>query len=320
MAIVVLTNLLSLGALVWTLRDADLGRLRVDLAALNWWWVAGAIATQLSAYCFHGLRWKLLLAPVARFPFRQAVRAVFVGLFASELLPFRGGEVLRCYLASRWTGLAFSVSLTSVVIERVFDGALMWAALRFLLDTDRFPASFRYLNDGLGVAVAAGVIVIAVALFAPEPENITIPAGGWRRRFWILRRDLAHIGHSGTLWAAFSMTFPYLLLQAVPIWVLSSGYGFDLPASAAISLMLLLRLAAAVPQAPATLGLFQLVTKDFLQYGYAIPADEAARYSLLLWAAIKLPLIIAGAVALSVTEAKLGELTNAAEDQARSSS
>jgi hypothetical protein len=162
--------------------------------------------------------------------------------------------------------------------------------------------------------------VIAVALFSPEPKDQVIPAGGWRRRFWTLRRDLAHIGHSRALWAAFAMTIPYLLLQAVPIWVLSSGYGFSLPVGASISLMMLLRLAAAVPQAPATLGLFQLVTKDFLQVGYMIPADEAARYSLLLWAVVKVPLIIAGAIALSVTEAKLGELTKAAEDQARSSS
>jgi len=133
----------------------------------------------------------------------------------------------------------------------------------------------------------------------------------------ILRRDLAHIGHSWSLCSAFLLTIPYLLLQAVPIWVLSSGYGFDLPVGAAIALVMLLRLAAAVPQAPATLGLFQLITKEFLEYGYAIPADQAARFSLLLWAVIKLPLLAAGAVALVVTGSKIGELTRAAEEQAR---
>jgi hypothetical protein len=78
--------------------------------------------------------------------------------------------------------------------------------------------------------------------------------------------------------------------------------------------MLILRLAAAVPQAPATLGLFQLLTKEFLERGFDIPPGEAARFSLVLWGAIKLPLLIAGAVAVSITGAKIGELTKAAAE------
>jgi hypothetical protein len=77
--------------------------------------------------------------------------------------------------------------------------------------------------------------------------------------------------------------------------------------------MLILRLAAAIPQAPATLGLFQLLTKEFLERGFGVPADEAARFSLVLWGAIKLPILTAGAIAVAITGAKLGELTKAAE-------
>jgi len=315
--VVVLANLVSLGALVWTLREADLGSLRTDVAALNWWWIAAAITTQLSVYVWQALRWKVLLAPVVRFPLRQAVRAVFVGLFTSEVLPFRGGEVLRSYLVTLWTKLPFSVALTSVVIERVFDGLLMWLSLRFLLETSQFPRSFAYLGHGLGIAVLAGVIIFAFALFSPEPKGRERPAKGWRRRFWILRSDLAHMGHSWNLLGAFLLTFPYLLLQAFPIWVLSTAYGFDIPVGAAIGLVMLLRLAAALPQAPATLGVFQFITQQFLEHGYAIPSAQAARYSLLLWAVIKLPLLAAGAIALSITGAKLGELTQAAKAHAR---
>ena len=316
-AVIVLINLVSLTALAWTLRDAKLGNLRHDFAALNGWWVLAAIATQLSVYLWQALRWKQLLAPVVVFRFWQTVQAIFAGLFISELMPFRGGEVVRCYLVSRWTGLPFSVSLTSVLIERVFDGLLMWLALQSLLDTARFPPSFAYGSDGLGAVVLAGVVIFALALFSPEPKGKQIPARGWRRRFWVLRSDLAHIGHSWSLCSAFLLTIPYLLFQAVPIWVLSSGYGFNIPVGAAIALMMLLRLAAAFPQAPATLGLFQLITKEFLEYGYSIPAADAARFSLLLWAVVKLPLLAAGAIALSITGSKIGELTQAAAERAR---
>ncbi len=314
MFVLVLANLVSLGCLVWTLRDAQLSELGADLAALNWWWVAVAILAQLSVYVCQALRWSLILVPVVHVRFLQAVRAIFVGLFASEALPFRAGEVLRCYMVSRWTGLPFSVSLSSVVIERIFDGALMWIGLQWALHSVRVPRLIAVLNDSLGVFVAGGVTLLALALFVRRPKDDPLPQGGLRRRLRILMDDLARIGHSWYLFFALLQTLPYLFLQVIPVWVLFRGYNFELPFSSAIALMLILRLAAAVPQAPATLGLFQLLTKEFLTRGFGVPDGEAARFSLVLWGAIKLPLLISGAIAVAITGAKVGELTKAAQE------
>lgn len=313
MFVLVLTNLVSLGCLVWTLRDAQLSELGADLAALNWWWVAVAIGAQLSVYVCQALRWVLILASVVNLRVRQATRAIFVGLFASETLPLRAGEVLRCYMVSRWTGLPFSVSLSSVVIERVFDGLMMWIGLQWALESVRVPRRIALLNDGLGVFVAGGVTLLALAFFVRRPKDDPLPEGGLRRRLRILMDDLARIGHSWYLLFGFLQTLPYLFLQVIPVWVLYQGYNFHLPFSSAFALMLILRLAAAVPQAPANLGLFQLLTKEFLVLGFGIPNGEAARFSLVLWGAIKLPLLISGAIALAITGAKVGELTKAAQ-------
>src|SRR3954467_15366693 len=93
--LVVLMNLVSLGCLIWTLRDAKLGELRDDLATMNWWWVALAVIADIGVYAQHGLRWSLLLRPVFPLRFWRAVQAIYIGLFANEVLPFRAGEVLR---------------------------------------------------------------------------------------------------------------------------------------------------------------------------------------------------------------------------------
>ncbi|HEX5431613.1 MAG TPA: lysylphosphatidylglycerol synthase transmembrane domain-containing protein, partial [Bryobacteraceae bacterium] len=120
---------MSIGALIWTLRDARLGELKEDLVQMDWKWVAVAVAGDIAVYLWHGLRWSLLLRPLVRAGYWRTVRAIYVGLFANEVLPFRAGEVLRCYLLSRWTELPFSVSLSSAVIERVFDGIWLCACL-----------------------------------------------------------------------------------------------------------------------------------------------------------------------------------------------
>ncbi len=98
---------------------------------MNWWWIALAVAADVSVYFWHGLRWQTLLRPVARLKYWEPVRAIYVGLFANEVLPFRAGEVLRCYLLARNPQLPLSVSLTSALIERIFDG--IWLSMCIIL-------------------------------------------------------------------------------------------------------------------------------------------------------------------------------------------
>jgi len=306
--------LASIASLVWTLRDAQLGRLLSDITALHPAWIALGVVSMLSVFFIQGLRWSLILAPVTKLPVLKAARAIFVGLFASEVFPVRAGEIIRCYLVGRWTTLPFSVSLASVLIERLFDGVLMWVGIQYALRAVHVPRNIELAADSLGAFVLAGVIVLGVALFRPKLQHENMPEGGWRKRWFVLQEDLALIGHSWYLWAAFAATIPCLLLQVVPVFVLFREYKFDLTFGTALALMMLIRLAAALPQAPATLGLFQLLTREFLELGFGIAPDEAARFSLVLWALIKLPILIAGSIAVAVTGTKVSELTKAAQD------
>lgn len=307
-AVLVIANAASLGFLYWTLRDARLSELGGDFAALNWWLVALAIACQTSAYFVQSVRWHEILAPLAHLGYRRGTRAVFVGLFASEALPIRAGEVLRCYLVSRWTALPISVTLSSVIIERTFDGLLMWVSLEWIV---RNMTVSGYLRNGihiLGIFVVIGCAFLAAAILFFRKREKPLPAAGWRRRLAVLIDDLARIGHSRRLIGALLLTIPYLGLQAAPVWLLFKGYGFGVGWPEAIALMMLLRTTAAIPQAPATLGLFQVVTKEFLVLGFMLDPAIAARFSLVLWGVVKLPLLAGGAIALTITGAKLGEL------------
>jgi len=112
--------------------------------------------------------------------------------------------------------------------------------------------------------VLLGMIILGIALFRPKLKHARMPESGWRKRWFVLQEDLALIGHSGYLWAALGTTVLYMLLQVVPLYVLLREYNFNLSGEAAAALMILIRLAAALPQAPATLGLFQVLTREYL--------------------------------------------------------
>jgi len=299
--------------LVWALRDVTFGDLKEDLATIDYAWVALAMAFELSVYLSQAVRWRLVLRPVASLSFKRTVRAIFVGLFCSEVLPFRGGEAVRCFLVTRWTKLPFSVSVASVLIERVFDGLWLWLGLWLSLRYVELPRQLGYVNDGLGLFVLGGAVVLGLALFRPRPPRAKLRVPGWRHHLAVLMDDLAQIGHSRYLYFALLQSLPYLLLQVIPIWAAFRAYGFDLGIGAALALMLILRLSSIVPQAPVNLGLFQILTKQFLERAYDVDSSEAARFSLVLWGVVKFVPLIAGFIALAITGAKIGELKKAAE-------
>jgi uncharacterized membrane protein YbhN (UPF0104 family) len=313
--LLILTYLISLACLIWTLRDAQLGELKDDLATMNWWWLGLAVVADISVYCWQTVRWRLLLLPVEPVTFRQGVSAIYVGLFANEVLPFRAGEILRCYLVSRWTKLPFSVALSSALIERIFDG--IWLCLCLIL-TMRF-VRVPWLKDGgylLGTVVLSGAALLALAMFLRQRTRALLLGDGWQRHLRVLIDDLNLIGHSRYLYFAFLQSLPYLLLQVIPIYAAFQAYGFDLSIGVAFALMVILRLGSVIPQAPGNLGIYQLVTKEVLERVFNVPGAEAARFSLVLWGTVTIPLLLAGLVALMASGSRLFELKRAAEGEA----
>src|SRR5665213_714770 len=224
-------NVASLASLLWALRGAHLGELREDLAEMSWWWVALAVAADVSVYLWHGIRWQTLLRPVVRLKYWEPVRAIYVGLFANEVLPFRAGEVLRCYLLARNPELPLSVSLTSALIERIFDGIWLSMCIILMLRYTAIPHSLRFLVDGayfLGFSVLLVALVLGVIMFRRHETRAALAGEtGWRRQLHVLIDDLEVIGHSRYLWASFLQSLPYLLLMTVPIYATMRGFGFD---------------------------------------------------------------------------------------------
>jgi uncharacterized membrane protein YbhN (UPF0104 family) len=317
--LILITYLVSIVSLYWALRDAQLGELRDDLASMNWGWVTVAVLANVGVYLWQAVRWQYVLRPVVRLGYWETARAIFAGLFANEVLPLRAGEVLRCYMLSRNKALPVSVSLSSALIERIFDGIWLCACLLIMLRYVPLPRGLGFLMDGayvLGLSVLVIAVVLSVALFHRPKAGTALPGKGWKRQFRVLITDLELIGHSRYLWLAFLQSLPLLLVQAIPVLAAFYGYGFDLSLWTAFVLMVILRLGSAVPQAPGNLGLFQFLARESLEKIFNVVPAEAARFSLVLWGIVTLPLIVCGLAALAVAGLRLRDLHHAAQADA----
>jgi hypothetical protein len=321
------TLVVSLACLVWWVNGISWTELWEDIRELDWRWITVAAVADILIYVVQGWRWSLLLQPVSRVSPWSSVGAIFVGLFANEVLPLHAGELIRCFLMARWSKIPISVTMASALIERIFDGVLLIAGLFLSVRYIRhFPLSrsharaIEIITTGsisLAVLIVLGAALLGIAMYWREQ---TLDALLDARLFsWahVFIEDLHRIGHSRYLYFSFALSIPYLLLQIVPIYAIMQAYGFDSVAWAqAGALMVLLRLGGVLPQAPGNIGLFQVVSTLVLTL-FGAPVAMARRFAFILFVVVTVPLLIVGFVALIASGAKMGDIHREAQAEMR---
>jgi len=304
---------ISVTCLIWVFRGVDLRAILRDFASLDWRWVSLAVVSDILVYIWQAWRWNLLLSPVAPASLGRSVLAIYVGLFANELLPLRPGEFLiRPYLQARWSKIPFSVVLSSILIERVFDGVWLVAALWLTTTFIRLPGFLVQGARLLGVVVLWLAVLLALVMFHKQRAKEAVPETRWGAKLEVLMDDLHLMGRAPSFYGAFAASLPYLLLQVVPIYALMQGFGLGLLLWPATVLLVILRLGTLLPQAPGNVGSFQALTVLVLGW-YGIDKTTAAGFSVMVWGVITMPLLVAGFLALALTGMNLGELRQRAE-------
>ena len=294
------------------MHDFEPEKLWGEVRAMNWAWVGAAVLFDILVYFLQGWRWSLLLRPVADIPYARSIRAIYVGLFANEVLPLRTGEVIRCYLQARWSALPFTVTLSSAIIERIFDGFWLLVCLAVTTYYVTLPELYFTMGKILAIVVVLGGALLAGAMFAPHVTRATFENQRFLSKLNVLLEDLHIIGHSKYLYISAAASLPYLLLQVLPIYALANGYGIPLSIGQGFALMVVLRIVSVVPQAPGNLGTFQAAAVFGLML-FGVDESLSKRFSFVMWAVITMPLLVVGFIALAITGLKLSEIRRQAE-------
>ena len=254
----------------------------------------------------------MLLAPVCRPKLWRSEQAIYVGLFSNEVLPLRPGELIRSYLQAHWCEVPFSVAFASAIIERLLDG--VWLMGAFVLVASRpsragvaLPRDVRDLARALGTVVLVCGVGLAVAMYWRYRAHAPVPKSRWGLKLRVLIEDLHIMGRSRYFYAAAAASLPYLLLQVVPVYALIRSYDLDLGPVGALVVLVIWRLVTVLPQAPGNIGSSQAALVLALGL-FGVDKTTASGLSLVMWAAITLPLLFGGFLALALTDVTLSEL------------
>ncbi len=324
----ILGMIISLACLGYVLREVDFARLWQLALGINPLYVVAINLLLALSFWARSARWRVLLEPVRECPVRPLLMANLIGFMANNVLPARLGEFVRALAAQRIAQVPASAALATIVVERILDGLSLLSILFLTLlfaDPSRTAGAFSvaYMRAaGLSLlAVYLGVLAVIWCLWRwPHATTrlVTRVAGRVSPRLADLAGRILATFAQGLAVLGQARHLPLLCLQSALVWLPGLAMyvvflpALGLPPSLFMGAMAFVgaSLASAVPAGPGYVGTFQLAVLWALAIAGA-PAEPAAAYALLFWAAEYFPLTIAGLIAMWAHGLNLATLSRA---------
>ena len=283
-----------------------------------------AVILATLAFPIRLIRWRLLLPQQhgRNYPPGPLWHAVALGFMANNILPLRAGELIRSYTASRLAEIRFTTVLSSVAVERIFDGLTLVGLLSAALLSSDLPAdlhvggasvarltTFAGLMGCLGLL--AGLLVLAAPVTAERLVRRVISSPGLADRTLSalegIRQGLTVLRSPSRLAAVVLWSLALWTTNALAFYI---GFGaFDITVGywGALLLQGLLVLGIAIPSTPGFFGPFEAVIVAVLSL-YRVPHDLAFSYAISYHVTSFLPITLLGLWSLTQTPGGLRQL------------
>ena len=317
----------SIVFLTLALRGLDFAGFWTTVRHANYWWLIPGIAVYFAAVWARTWRWHYMLRHVKRISMRRLFPVVVIGYMGNNVYPARAGEVLRSYILKRREAVPVSVSLTTVVLERLFDGLVMLLFVFVTLPFAPLPASYTVL-----VSIFSVIFLVALAVFlalAIRPARMSrvyawlvdrvAPAGlrprvhGLFDRFieglQSLRspRELALIFLSSTLiWLGETTKYWFVMWAFYPAMYVHF--------TVLMLMTAVVNLFTTLPSTPGYVGTFDAPGIAILT-AYSVPKTVATGYTLVLHIALWLPITLLGALFMLLDHVGWGDFGRAIEER-----
>jgi hypothetical protein len=298
--------LVSAGLLWFAFRDLGLQEIVEALEEANYWWLIPGVAVYFISVWFRSWRWGFLLRASKRVPATRLYPVVAIGYMGNDVLPFRLGEVLRAYVLWRREGINIGTSLTTAVLERLFDGLTM---VLFVLSGLLFVQMSPFFSRLVIIASVAfvGALVVFLVL-AARPQLLRQVADTLIETLVPQRFRNALLGlvdgviagleslRSGRdVLVVFGMTLWIWILETAIYRLVSFSFGLDLPYFGILLMAGVVNLLTALPSLPGYIGTFEAGGVEVLGI-IGVAPGPAASYVLVLHAVLLIPIALVGAV------------------------
>jgi glycosyltransferase 2 family protein len=288
-------------------------------------WILPGVGIYFLGVWARAWRWHYLLRPLKRIPVGAMFPVVAIGYMGNNIYPARAGELLRAYVLRRKHSVPVSASLATIFVERAFDGIVMLGfvflnlpELISLTGESGFAGNIRDLALlGAGAFLAATLAFLALAAFPARAQILSgwfidrlVPArarpsaAGMAERFI---DGLAALRSPGDVLMVFVTSIVIWLLETGKYWFVMQAFPFRVSFFALMLMNGIVNLATTLPSAPGYVGTFDAPGIAVLT-AYRVQPEIAAGYTLLLHAALWLPITLLGAYYMARESLRWGQV------------
>jgi glycosyltransferase 2 family protein len=289
-AVFILVRSVDIGAALEVLSRADLGAV-----------VLMAISVLLDVAA-RGARWRALLIPILRIPYRRVLGYTYVGYLANNVLPARLGELVRSHALGEGEGLSRTTVLGTVVVERIVDTVIVVALAAVavvLLGVGGIISTAVVLGAAFVGILLIGLLLAVVSHRLPGADRVSAMVERFPLALDLgrrLRDGLAVISRPGTVAAALAYSALAWTFSILTFLIGGRAIGVDLTLVEGALLSSGVALATIVPSGPGYLGTFEL-TAVGIATQFGVGANEAFAIALLVHAMILIVTSAGGAIA-----------------------
>ncbi|MGB8252312.1 MAG: lysylphosphatidylglycerol synthase transmembrane domain-containing protein [Anaerolineaceae bacterium] len=310
---------ISIILLYFAFRNQDFSTVWEIVKKANYIWLLPGIAVYFVALWARSWRWHYLLRPLKVISTRSMFPIVTIGYMGNNIYPYRAGEVLRAYILRKREGVAMSASLATIIVERIFDGVVMLGFVFLNLpELAKLTNASGFIGDiqslalwGAGIFLGVLAVFLLAAMFPHQAHNITnwLISHAVPQKIRIKTLELAgrFLGGLESLRSPREVVMVFVtsvviwLLETAKYWLVMQAFPFSVSFFALMLMNGIVNLATTIPSAPGYAGTFDAPGIALLT-AYGVPGEMATGYTLLLHAALWLPVTVVGAYFFVIRE------------------
>lgn len=248
--------------------NIDYGEIWSNIKDTNLAIYALAFIPFYGSFILRAFRWRLMLARVGISPdngypvpsTKGIVEIFLLSWFANCILPAKLGDAYRCYLLKRQAKASFSLSLGTLLAERLLDLTVLFgfmALSALVVFGGHLPGQASqtvYIGSGLLALGAVGLLGMWLARDIVQrrlPKRLHEQYGRLHDGvFACLRQPWVFIGIGLVIWAG----------EGLRLWLVAKALGVELEPSTALFVALMGSLLTTLPITPAGLGVVEVAT------------------------------------------------------------
>ncbi len=311
--------------LYWALGGLHLPDVWASMRSANYWWLVPSVLVYFLAVWVRSWRWDYMLRPIKVVPVWHLFPIVVIGYMGNNIFPFRAGEILRAVVLRQQEQIAVSSSLATIVVERVFDGLVMLLFVFLALPFAPLPGdSIRSIVILGSVLFFGAMVVFFVVATNPDrflalaqwiadhllPQRLRAPVMGFAEQFMV---GLASLRSARSVVMIFFTTIIIWLLEVLKYWIVVQAFDFQVSFFALMLMNGVVNLATTLPSAPGYIGTFDGPGIAVLTL-YGVPEAVATAYTLVLHAALWLPITLLGLFYMIRLQLGFGDLNRAVQE------